>query len=268
MKYYYEDKWVTIYHGDCREILPQLDVKVDLVLTDPPYGCSNDKDDVLDLSVFDKVVVKMTDGSGLFCFCGQETIDLFMAKLRQLQLAWLNTIVWRYDNTIPRERFRFAISYDPVLFYSKGKLKHFDLDSVRVPYKSKERLRNPVYKNGKPWYPNPLGALRKDVWEVPAVTSPAYTNEKVAHKWQKPIELLKPMILATTSEGDLILDPFLGSGTTCYCAKKLNRYSIGIEIEEKYCEIAAKRCMQESFEFDIPTKKQDEIQQEPMRLDL
>jgi len=53
---------------------------------------------------------------------------------------------------------------------------------------------------------------------------------------------------------DLILDPFLGSGTTCYCAKKLNRYSIGIEIEERYCEIAARRCSQEVMELNIETE--------------
>ena len=56
-------------------------------------------------------------------------------------------------------------------------------------------------------------------------------------------------IISWSNPNDLILDPFLGSGTTCYCAKKLNRYSIGIEIEEKYCEIAARRCCQEVMDF-------------------
>ena len=245
---YYQDEWVTIYHGDCREILPELP-KVDLVLTDPPYQVSNDADDIMDWSIFGKLIPHMKDGTGIFCFCGQATIDIFMLELREQGLTWLNTIVWHYDNTIPREKLRFAISYDPILFYSKGKLKYFDCDSVRVSYKAIERLKNPVYKNGKAWYPNPLGALRKDVWFVPAITSPAYTDEKLDHKWQKPEEVILPMIQATTKEGDLILDPFLGSGTTAYCAKKLNRHCIGIEIEEKYCEIAANRCRQMVFDL-------------------
>jgi len=64
------------------------------------------------------------------------------------------------------------------------------------------------------------------------------------HPSQKPQKLINKLVADYSNQGDTILDPFLGSGTTCYCAKKLNRYSIGIEISEKYCEIAAKRCSQ------------------------
>ncbi len=244
IKPYYQEGGQTIYLGDCREILPQLDVEVDLVLTDPPYMCSRDKDDILDLNLLDEVIPKMKPGTGLFCFCAQSSIDLFMQHFRALPLTWLNTIIWHYNNVIAREKYRFAISYDPILFYSKGKLEYFNADVVRVAYKSKERLEHPVYKNGKAWFPNPKGALRKDVWDIPAITSPAYTDEKVDHKWQKPIEVLHPMILVTTKEADVILDPFMGSGTTLVAAKQLGRKGIGIEIEEKYCEIAVKRLSQ------------------------
>jgi len=248
VKPYYQDKWVTIYHGDCREILPELP-KVDLVLTDPPYQVTNDTNDIMDWSIWSLVVAKLKDGCGLFTFCGQATIDIFMLELKTQGLTWLNTIIWHYDNTMVRERRRFGISYDPILFYSKGRLVSFDCDSVRVEYKSKERLKTPVYKNGKAWMPNPLGALRKDVWAIPAITSPAYTDEKVGHKWQKPIAVLEPMIQATTTQNQIILDFFLGSGTTAVVAKKLQRRCIGIEIEERYCEIAAKRCSQSVMEF-------------------
>ncbi|MFW9991932.1 MAG: DNA-methyltransferase [Candidatus Odinarchaeota archaeon] len=69
------------------------------------------------------------------------------------------------------------------------------------------------------------------------------------HKAQKPVELITKLIALFSNEGNLILDPFLGSGTTTVCAKKLNRHYIGIEIEEKYCEIAAKRLCQEVFDL-------------------
>lgn len=244
-KPYYSDDAVAIYCADCRELLPLIpDKSIDLVLTDPPYMVTNDADDIMDWSVWFEIVSSLKSGGGLFTFCGQATIDIFMLEMRERGLTWLNTIIWHYDNTIPREKHRFVISYDPILFYSKGKLDYFDCDAVRVEYKSKERLKNPVYKKGKPWYPNPLGALRKDVWNIPAITSPAYTDEKVDHKWQKPIEVISPMIEATTQQGALILDPFLGSGTTLVCAKKLGRKAIGIEIEERYCAIAADRCRQ------------------------
>jgi len=71
------------------------------------------------------------------------------------------------------------------------------------------------------------------------------------HDSQKPARIISALINEGSKSGDLILDPFLGSGTTCYCAKKLNRYSIGIEIEEKYCEIAAKRCSQSVMRLEV-----------------
>ena len=74
-------------------------------------------------------------------------------------------------------------------------------------------------------------------------------RKSLGHVASFPEQLVINCILACSYEGDLILDPFLGSGTTCYCAKKLNRKSIGIEIEEKYCEIAAKRCSQGVFDL-------------------
>lgn len=90
---------------------------------------------------------------------------------------------------------------------------------------------------GKP--PLPMNWMRTD--------TKAETANKQFHRWQQAGGV--PSLFISKLEADLILDPFLGSGTTCYCAKKLNRYSIGIEIEEKYCEIAAKRCCQMVFDL-------------------
>jgi DNA modification methylase len=106
-------------------------------------------------------------------------------------------------------------------------------------------------------------AVRKFLWRWNGMLQePNAPKETRYHPTQKPQGLFSEILGKYSKEGKLVLDPFLGSGTTCYCAKKLNRYSIGIEIEEKYCEIAAKRCMQESFEFDLPiqsTEKQVEL---------
>ena len=71
------------------------------------------------------------------------------------------------------------------------------------------------------------------------------------HKWGQSEEMALKPIIQLTNDGETILDPFLGSGTTAYCAKKLNRKCIGIEIEEKYCEIAAKRCSQSVMRLEI-----------------
>jgi site-specific DNA-methyltransferase (adenine-specific) len=91
----------------------------------------------------------------------------------------------------------------------------------------------------------PFADETKDVWFIPPVST-------ALHPATFPIDIPSRLIkLFTHSKDAVVLDPFLGSGTTCYCAKKLNRYSIGIEISEKYCEIAAKRCSQEVMEFGV-----------------
>ena len=81
------------------------------------------------------------------------------------------------------------------------------------------------------------------------------------HPTQKPIELMLRLVNDFSVNGGLIVDPYLGSGTTAYCAKKLQRRCIGIEIEEKYCEIAARRCQQEVMELDFATQSTDKQQE-------
>jgi len=84
---------------------------------------------------------------------------------------------------------------------------------------------------------------RRDFYDLP------FHGGKNGHPAAKSVEICSDLINRLST--GLVLDPFLGSGTTCYCAKKLNRKSIGIEIEEKYCEIAARRCSQEVMELNI-----------------
>ena len=213
MKPYYEDKWVKIYHGDCREILPQLDVKVDLVLTDPPYGIS------LDLSLLSnwrvnhlKPPMGVTDK-----IVGDEGMDvnfLFEYPLRAI--------------------FGFPYIYDTK---ATGWLvwdKQPGIDADRTLTTPCEMASTTLWRGFR---------IVRCMWAGYLRDNGEY---RYKHPTQKPQKVIDYII--NKSHG-LILDPFLGSGTTCYCAKKLNRYSIGIEIEEKYCEIAAKRCMQEVMDF-------------------
>jgi len=206
MKPYFQDKFVTIYHGDCREILPQLD-KVDLVLTDPPYGINQDGGHcrarkwqnvrvLPQLSNWDK---------------DRPAKDIFDLMLQVSN----NQVIWGGN---------FFTDYLPV---SRGWLYW-------------QKLMGGDFSDGElAWT-----SLAKPLKEFTLCPKGRYS----IHPTQKPEELIL-WCLSLFPEAQTILDPFLGSGTTCYCAKKLNRYSIGIEIEEKYCEIAAKRCCQEVMEF-------------------
>ncbi len=204
MKPYYQGKYVTIYHGDCRDILPELP-KVDLVLTDPPYGIN---------------VSNMQLGTGLHKFHrgdwdNRRPIDIIQILL-QLQCKM---ILWGgnyYTDILP-------ISNDWLVWHKLNDGLSF----------SEAELA----------WSNLGGNVR--------VFSKYVANLQKVHPTEKPIDIFQWCILQAGDNVNLILDPFLGSGTTAYCAKKLNRRCIGIEIEEKYCEIAARRCSQEVMELNI-----------------
>lgn len=121
-----------------------------------------------------------------------------------------------------------------------------NIDSVRIPYNSHTlkypshpQAKTSQYGNGKQrsnWMPNPLGAKPKDVIEIPTTCNGM--GEKTPHPTQKPEELLRKIILASSNENEIILDPFIGSGTTAVCAKQLKRQFIGIEQNQEYLEWA------------------------------
>ena len=228
VKAFYQDKWVTIYHGDCREILPQLDVKVDLVLTDPPYGI--DYQSARRTAPFRKNKIQGDDEFPLWLFDLIKPTSAYLLFCRWDVLPILPTpksfIVWNKGNhSMGDLEHEYGRQWEAIAFY---------------PQAQHEFLFRPV-----------------DIIEAMRISP-----DKLIHPNEKPEAVVSPLIAA--NKGDLILDPFLGSGTTCYCAKKLNRHSIGIEIEEKYCEIAAKRCMQESFEFDNIDANNIASKQQPM----
>jgi site-specific DNA-methyltransferase (adenine-specific) len=219
-KPYYQDKWVTIYLGDCREILPQLDVKVDLVLTDPPYG----KQWARGLTAFSGVKHLAETRDTLYWDKKRpqrECFDLMIAKSKAQIIFGGNYFT---DYLYPTNCW--------LVWDKKGDA--FD----GIPMADCELVWTSFNKVVKKYKFIQQGFLA-DVKEVRL------------HPTQKPDELISKILIDFSQENDLILDPFLGSGTTCYCAKKLNRYSIGIEIEEKYCEIAARRCSQEVFELGL-----------------
>ena len=214
MKPYYSDSFATIWHGDCREILPSIS-PVDLILTDPPYGIGEAagknktrgnhvaaKDygnDSWDDQIIEKPIIELmaSKADWLILFGGNYYAHYFTGAS-----CWL---VWDKDN---------------------GDTDFADCELA---------------------YTNLPGAVRRLKWrwngylrEIP---------EQRDHPTQKPLGLIKWCIRQadekTKKPITTILDPFMGSGTTLRAAKDLQRKSIGIELSEKYCEIAAKRLRQE-----------------------
>jgi len=210
---YYQDDAVVIYHADCREILPELP-KVDLVLTDPPYNAGI-KYSELQKDNRDDYWEWLCDRVAPCMNISEAVIIKHTSrKIREFQKIWDSQIlIW-------------------IKPFSSG----FPFNGLMLHWEPLHILKGKALKPIKDYIVVSSGNSNRE----------HYTG----HPAQFPELLALPIISAFTETSAIILDPFLGSGTTAYCAKKLNRKCIGIEIEEKYCEIAAKRCCQSVMNFD------------------
>ena len=207
MKPYYEDTkaGITIYHGDCREILPSLP-KVELVLTDPPYGI------------------------GLKYKSYDDSLENWFTLMR-----WL----------IPTIKIKSEMAILPCcqikqlgFFYQE-----FAPDWIIAWYKGSPGHR--AYVGFNDWEPLLVYGKIKGVQMHDHFQTPTRDDLNVDHPCPKPPEFSKWLISRATTADHQVLDPFMGSGTTLRAAKDLGRKAIGIDIEEKYCEIAVKRLAQE-----------------------
>lgn len=226
MKPYYEQGGITIYHGDCREILPTLE-PVDALITDPPYGVDlvTKTSDYRDSAAFDKgeslkaSVLYQDDPDHVRRLIGDVIPAALLISKRALVFCGAR-LMWAYPEPraigcvftmagAGRSPWGFQCMH-PVLFYGK----------------------DPYLEDGLGSRPNSM----KD--DQP-------NREHFDHPCPKPLHWMRWAVARASRDGETILDPFMGSGTTLRAAKDLGRKAIGIEIEEKYCEIAANRLRQE-----------------------
>lgn len=210
MKPYYQDDSCTIYHGDCREIMPELD-HPDFIFADPPYGVG------FDYASHDD----SRDGY-------QEFIRSWFHLLRPERMAITPGIV----NVCLYPQPRWILAW--------LKLNSMGANMLSGPSTVSRNLWEPVLWYGK----YPPNQISRDT-----VNAPISTEERLGHPCPKPIQLISMIVSFATTETDVVLDPFVGSGTTLRAAKDLGRKAIGIEIEERYCEIAARRLAQEVLPF-------------------
>ncbi len=212
---YYDHAGITIYHRDCRDILPSLP-KVDLVLTDPPYGVKRDEG-FEGFGGFGAPIARRR-------FVGGWDRDRPASDLLQAIVnAGRTVIIWGgnfFADVLPRSTHW--------IFWDK-------LQTM------------PTFGDGElAWTNSPRKSITKVTVEWNGLLGKEKTRD---HATQKPLALMVWCIGGYSECHTTILDPFMGSGTTLRAAKDLGRKAIGIEIEERYCEIAAKRMAQEVFSF-------------------
>ncbi|MCP4604514.1 MAG: site-specific DNA-methyltransferase [Proteobacteria bacterium] len=261
MKPYYQDKHATIYHGDCRDILPGLAAvvheddlpkdlpkaqydnwfktsyipggvgcrvgprhgKIDLVLTDPPYGIGE--------SIKAGRRTKSTKPSKIWADARCTDYDVLDWKDEIIPWALMKDVIAKGERACIWGGNYYSVDPSPCwLIWDKenGKSDFADVEMAWTNYNGAARIKHYMWS----------GFFKKK-------------PEKRYHPTQKPVEVMSWCIEQADKHGTIetILDPFMGSGTTLRAAKDLNRQSIGIELEEKYCEIAAKRLSQEVLDF-------------------
>lgn len=270
---FYAEKVGCLLLGDCLQVLKKFkDSSVNMVFADPPYSLKKaDWDTFKDQEEYIKFSIKWIrevsrilreDGTLYICGFSEILADIHHPAMKYFyNCRW---IVWHYKNKANLGN-DWGRSHESILCLRKSKEHVMNIDPIRIPYNS-HTLKYPShpqaetsqYGNGKGrdnWIPNPLGAKPKDVIEIPTTCNGM--GEKTPHPTQKPEELLRKIILASSNKDDIVLDPFVGSGTTAVCAKQLGRRFVGIDQCEEYLEWAVKRLdsvqkktVQEWIEYD------------------
>lgn len=242
-----------IYEGDSLNLFKKIDSNsVDLIIADPPYGIkmdfgNNDKwnlqnhdewFDWMKLWLVESKRVLKPDGS-IFVYGIHHNIGYIQAHLYGLGLHYGRLFIWHYENNFSTYKRSPAATYEPLLWFYKG--KNYTYNTIREPYKSTERLKNKIIKNGKVWTPNPEGKHGGDVWSIPTLAGKRFAEEKADHPTQKPLAICDKIINHFSNKHDLVLVPFAGSGSECVSAKKNDREYIGFELNSKYVEMTETR---------------------------
>jgi site-specific DNA-methyltransferase (adenine-specific) len=229
MRPYYEHAGITIYHGDCREVLPSLE-PFDHFLTDPPYSAAT-KDGALtrndDNGIGGEVFVPFAVDEN---FLREVLGGRSPARWTVMFCDWRHAAALLENPPLGYRHVRFGVWNKPDgAPQFTGDRPAPGWEAIAILHRADSRMR---------WN----GGGSRSVW--------TYGVEKQnGHPTPKPLDLIVKLVDLFTDPLELICDPFMGSGTTLRAAKDLGRRAIGIEIEEKYCEIAAKRLSQEVMQF-------------------
>lgn len=229
---YYSDEYVTLYHGDAAEVLSTLpDQTVDAVITDPPYSdrthgkAKTNRGDARDAKAVNFASITESQLATLLAECGRVTRRWVIATLDYKHAFRVDTTpppglrtlrigVWVKPNPMPQMTGdRPGQGWEAIAFMHRAGVK-------------------------PAWH----GGGRSGVWTHP-------TAQNQGHPTAKPLPMVADWVRLFTNPGDTILDPFAGSGTTLRAAKNEGRKAIGVELDERYCEVVARRLAQDTFDF-------------------
>lgn len=258
----------AIFWGDAIEALSNKipDSSIDLIFADPPYNIGksfNGRKDKWEseeaylhwcYNWFDLCISKLKDNGSFYVMAATQNMPYFDIYLRK-RIHILSRIIWYYDSSGVQAKNYYGSLYEPILFCVKNKNGYiFNTGDILIEAKTGAKRRLIDYRKPIPAIYN-TNKVPGNVWAFPRVRY--RMDEYENHPTQKPAALLERIILASSNPGDAVLDPFSGTFTTSFVAKKLGRQSIGIEIEEEFVKIGLRRLQIQTL------YKGEELQREP-----
>lgn len=241
---YYADDLVTLYHGDCREVdLPH----VELIVTDPPYGETSLEWDRWP-DHWPNIAARLA--SSMWCF---GSMRMFIDRRDDFTEKWKlsQDVVWRKPRGTSFTTDRFVRVHEYALHWYRGPWAEAHGDVPRVKYAGPPKnvpTRKGVYDGhhgarGESLYHDDGTRLMQSVLNV------GTTRGNGNHPTEKPTGILEPLIEYACPPAGTVLDLFAGSGSTLVAARNLGRRAIGVEVDERYCEVIAKRLAQGALDF-------------------
>lgn len=253
---YYESENANclIYNIDCLEAMRKLAKEsINLTVTSPPYNIGKEYEEILPLDEYlnwceewISEIYRVTEPDGAFWLnLGYLSIADRAKAIPIPYLLWdripfflIQEVIWHYTAGVAGRKF-LSPRNEKFLWYVKDQDNYtFNLDEIRDP-----NVKYPNQKKNGKLKVNPLGKNPTDVWKFPKVTSGRNRSsaERTDHPAQFPEAVIERIIEGCSNQGDLILDPFMGSGTTAKVALSLDRSVVGFEIKSGYCDIAKER---------------------------
>lgn len=240
---------ITLINGDAIDQLKKLESEsVSLVIADPPYNLAKNYIGTTDSMEFQEFLTFSTEwlteakrvlkpGGVIYVFMGMRMISyIYQILEKDLNMTFQNWITWHYTQGLGKKK-SWSSRHDDILMFSKGEQKTFNLDEIRIPQKYYRSINNM------------RGANPGNVWNFSHIHY-SQKNRAKQHPTQKPEGVIERMILASSNPGDVVLDPFLGSGTTMRVVQQTQRIGIGIEIENEYIEETKERLSEVFYGFD------------------
>lgn len=286
MRPYYDDGVAAIYHGDCREVLHELEVSAAATITSPPYWNARTYDSEIGWATYDgylswirEVMAGLRERTGWLVWnAGYIWRDGRMfdcagdaARIAcDLGFTWRVQVPWVKDDYAPQPSIDLAPAHELIQILrapgaSDGwfdELRVTRRQAVRLGKVATERPSGGAQRGGGAGWGHERDDGRKQAPNV-LVVSKLNGADRWGHPAAYPPEVVTPWVTACSRPGDLILDPFMGSGTTLRVAKDNGRRSIGIDVSEQYCEIAAKRLSQETLDLfamsGVDTSEKDQV---------